>query len=163
MTSDLATGPLRAEHRELPPHLRALQTAADELAQMDRSEAVRTLGDIVAFLRDHLVPHARAEEAVLYPAVEEAMNAPGATATMRADHAEIVARIERLADTANAVGERWPDPRLAVDLTPRARRAVRHPAPPLPQGGCPAPVLDAHLTAEQASALFARMGESAHQ
>jgi iron-sulfur cluster repair protein YtfE (RIC family) len=164
MTSDLATEPLRAEHRELLPHLRALQTAADELAKMDRSEAVRTLGDIVAFLRGHLVPHARAEEAVLYPAVEEAMNAPGATATMRADHAEIVARIGRLADTANAVGERWPDPRLAVDLT---HELVGLSAILLlhfrKEEDVLLPVLDAHLTAEQASALFASMGESAHQ
>jgi iron-sulfur cluster repair protein YtfE (RIC family) len=131
---------------------------------MDRSEDVRTLDDIVAFLRGHLVPHARAEEAVLYPAVEEAMNAPGATATMRADHAEIVARIERLADTANAVGESWPAPRLAVDLT---HELVGLSAILLlhfrKEEDVLLPVLDAHLTAEQATALFAPMGESAHQ
>ena len=86
----LPTEPLRAEHRGLLPHLQGLETLTDEVDRWDADEAAHVLGDIVGFLRGHLVPHARAEEQVLYPAVEEAMAAPGATATMRADHAEIV-------------------------------------------------------------------------
>ena len=45
---------------------------------------------------------------MLYPAVEQAMAAPGATATMRAHHAEIVSRNDRLADTAATVATRCP-------------------------------------------------------
>ena len=165
MTSEQRpTEPLRAEHRDLLPHLLALDAAANDAAGWDRDVAARALGDIVGFLRGHLVPHAAAEEAVLYPAVEEAMAAPGATATMRADHVEIVARIDRLADTAASVAQRWPDAELARDL---AHQLV----------GLSAilqlhfhkeeevllPVLDDSLSAEDATALFGRMGEVAHQ
>jgi iron-sulfur cluster repair protein YtfE (RIC family) len=116
MTDRLPTEPLRAEHRDLLPHLHALDIAANEVDGWDRDEALRILGDIVEFLRGHLVPHAAAEEQVLYPAVEDAMAAPGATATMRADHSEIVARIDRLAEAVPMVGARWPDADLAHDL-----------------------------------------------
>lgn len=164
MTSPtLPTEPLRAEHRDLLPHLRALDAAADELDRWDRDEAVHVLGDILGFLRDHLVPHATAEEAVLYPAVEDAMAAPGATATMRADHAEIVARIDRLADAAGAVEQRWPDAALVRDLAHQLvglsailQLHFRKEEEVL------LPVLDERLGTEDASDLFARMGEAAH-
>ncbi len=164
MTSPtLPTEPLRAEHRDLLPHLRALDAAADELDRWDRDEAVHVLGDILGFLRDHLVPHATAEEAVLYPAVEDAMSAPGATATMRADHAEIVARIDRLADAAGAVEQRWPDAALVRDLAHQLvglsailQLHFRKEEEVL------LPVLDERLGTEDASDLFARMGEAAH-
>ncbi|HET9608721.1 MAG TPA: hemerythrin domain-containing protein [Acidimicrobiales bacterium] len=164
MTSPtLPTEPLRAEHRDLLPHLRALDAAADELDRWDRDEAVHVLGDILGFLRDHLVPHATAEEAVLYPAVEDAMAAPGATATMRADHAEIVARIDRLADATGAVEQRWPDAALVRDLAHQLvglsailQLHFRKEEEVL------LPVLDERLGTEDASDLFARMGEAAH-
>jgi iron-sulfur cluster repair protein YtfE (RIC family) len=159
----LPTEPLRAEHRDLLPHLRLLGTAADELDRWDRDEATRTLGELVGFLRGHLVPHAAAEEQVLYPAVEEAMAAPGATATMVADHADIVGRIDRLAQTAGAVEDSWPDPELARDLT---RQLVGLDAILLlhfrKEEEVLLPVLDRSLTVEDASALFARMGGVAH-
>src|SRR5512139_4336790 len=113
----LPTEPLRAEHRDLLPHLQGLETIADEVDRWNADEAAHVLGEIVEFLRGHLIPHSQAEEQVLYPAVEQAMAAPGATATMRADHAEIVARIDRLADTAATVADRWPDNTMARDLT----------------------------------------------
>jgi iron-sulfur cluster repair protein YtfE (RIC family) len=156
--------PLRAEHRDLLPHLLALDAAADDVAGWDRDVAAGALGDIVTFLRGHLVPHAGAEEAVLYPAVEAAMNAPGATATMRADHVEIVARIDRLAALTADVEHRWPDDALARDLTHELvglsailRLHFRKEEEVL------LPVLDAALCADDAEALFTRMGEVAHR
>ncbi len=74
--------------------LRGLEAIADEIDRWDADEATHVLGEIVGFLRAHLAPHARAEEQVLYPAVEEAMAAAGAPVTMRADHVEIVSRID---------------------------------------------------------------------
>ncbi|HSE47347.1 MAG TPA: hypothetical protein VLA89_18650, partial [Gemmatimonadales bacterium] len=55
----LPTEPLRAEHRDLLPHLRGLETIADEVDRWDADEATHVLGEIVEFLRGHLVPHAR--------------------------------------------------------------------------------------------------------
>ena len=100
---------------------------------------------------------------MLYPAVEEAMAAPGATATMRADHVEIVARIDRLAATARAVQERWPDPQLARDLAHQlvglAAILQLHFSK---EEDILLPVLDATLDPDRASELFVRMAEAAH-
>jgi iron-sulfur cluster repair protein YtfE (RIC family) len=165
MTKDQRpTEPLRAEHRDLLPHLLALDTVATDVSNWDRDAAVRALGDVVGFLRGHLVPHATAEEQVLYPAVEQAMAAPGATATMAADHAEIVARIDRLADTIATIEQQWPDTALArgvthqlVGLSAILQLHFRKEEEVL------LPVLDASLGADEAAALFARMGDVAHQ
>jgi iron-sulfur cluster repair protein YtfE (RIC family) len=163
MTEHRPTEPLRSEHRDLLPHLLALDTAANDAATWDRDTAVATLGDLVEFLRGHLVPHATAEEAVLYPAVEEAMGAPGATATMRADHVEIVARIDRLAESAAAVEHRWPDADLARDVAHQlvGLSAILH-LHFSKEEDVLLPVLDASLDAGAAAALFTRMGEVAH-
>ena len=163
MTDNRPTEPLRAEHRDLLPHLRALDTAANEVAGWNRDTAIATLGEIVGFLRGHLVPHAAAEEAFLYPAVEQAMAAPGATATMRADHVEIVARIDQLADTMSAITQRWPDADLSRDLGHQlvGLSAILH-LHFRKEEEVLLPVLDASLNADAASALFARMGDVAH-
>lgn len=162
-TQALPTEPLRAEHRELLPHLQALDHAADEAYRWDLDEARHVLGGIVEFLRGHLVPHAHAEEQVLYPAIEDAMTAPGATATMRADHSEIVARIERLAATVEALG---PD---SVDDPARARD-MAHQLVGLSailrlhfakEEEVLLPVLDRTLDAEHAADLFSRMSHDA--
>ena len=159
----LPTEPLRAEHRDLLPHLQGLETIADEVDRWNADEAAHVLGEIVGFLRGHLVPHARAEEQVLYPAVEDAMAAPGATATMRTDHAEIVTRIDRLADTAATVATRWPDDTVARDVT---HQLVGLSAILLlhfrKEEEVLLPVLDATLGSDDAAALFARMGKEAH-
>jgi iron-sulfur cluster repair protein YtfE (RIC family) len=163
MSDRRPTEPLRAEHRDLLPHLLALDSAANDAAGWDRDAAVATLTDVVGFLRGHLVPHAAAEEAVLYPAVEVAMGAPGATATMRADHVEIVARIDRLAESAAAVAQRWPDADLARDV---AHQLVGLSAILQlhfsKEEDVLLPVLDASLDADAAATLFTRMAEVAH-
>ena len=100
---------------------------------------------------------------MLYPAVEDAMGAPGATATMRADHTEIVARIDRLAAAVEAVPGRWPTVGLVddvanqlaglsaiVDLHFRKEEEVL------------LPVLDRGVP-EAAQSLFTRMGHAGHQ
>jgi hemerythrin-like domain-containing protein len=163
-TEPLPTEPLRAEHRDLLPHLRALDTAANEVDRWSRDEALHVLGDVVGFLRGHLVPHATAEEHVLYPAVEEAMAAPGATATMRADHTEIVGRIDRLADTVATIEERWPDGDLVRDLVHQlvGLSAILQ-LHFNKEEEVLLPVLDASLSADEAAQLFGRMGEVAHR
>jgi len=93
--SALPTDPIRREHRHLQPHLEELEAAATEVGQWDKAAASERLPHIVDFLETHLIPHARAEEEILYPAVDEAMRAPDATATMRVDHDEIAVRVGR--------------------------------------------------------------------
>jgi iron-sulfur cluster repair protein YtfE (RIC family) len=95
------TEPLRAEHAELLPRLESLRDAAPALEDHD-NEALPTVDTALAFLRDSLIPHAQAEDAVLYPVVEQVMKAPGATATMSRDHVEVsrlTADLQRLRDS----------------------------------------------------------------
>jgi iron-sulfur cluster repair protein YtfE (RIC family) len=81
--------PLRDEHRELLPNVHALRAAADAVGVVPVPELRRHIAQAHEFLAHHLLPHAAVEEAVLYPAVEQVMGCPGATATMRRDHLEI--------------------------------------------------------------------------
>ena len=99
----LVTQPLRDEHQELLPQLELVREAADSIApgQDSRSAVDRA----IEFLTDHLLPHAAAEEAVLYPEVARLMNSTQATKTMEADHAEVsrlTAELRRLRGTLTA-------------------------------------------------------------
>ena len=110
-TTTTVTEPLRAEHRQLAPHLDELRSVAASVGAW--SATVTRLHEVVGYMRDHLLTHAAAEEAVLYPAVETAMGAPGAMDTMIADHRDIAHRIEALADTAAEIG---PGPARAEEI-----------------------------------------------
>lgn len=73
--------------------------------------------DLVAFLRAELLPHAKGEEAYLYPAVEPLLRQESmATATMSIDHEHIVGYVDRLAAASE---------RLAVaDVDEREARLI---------------------------------------
>lgn len=156
------TEPLRSEHQDLWPHLAALGGVATELDDWSEHTAGR-LAEVVAFLRSHLIPHATAEEAVLYPKVEALLGAPGATATMAADHVEIVSRIDELDRLVAAVGPERPD----AETVERLRRRLYgldailalHFAK---EEDVLLPVLDERLTAEEAQDMFRAMGHVAH-
>lgn len=95
-TTHRPTEPLRIEHRELLPEIEALGTTADELETASEADARGLIARAYDFLANHLIPHALAEDAVLYPAVERAMTAPGATDTMRRDHTQAIHDVELL-------------------------------------------------------------------
>jgi hemerythrin-like domain-containing protein len=92
--------PLRDEHRELLPRIDAIRDVADAVGSVAAGELRDRITDVLAFLREDLIPHAKAEEAVLYPEVELALAAPRATATMSRDHVEIAALTAELGDIA---------------------------------------------------------------
>jgi len=81
--------PLRAEHRELLPHVEHLRQTADAIGVAGAADLVDRVAADVSFLTGHLIPHARAEDAALYPVVERLLGADGATATMSREHEEV--------------------------------------------------------------------------
>lgn len=81
---------LREEHTRLLPHVEQLRFAADAVGETSDEEVRDRLDESLQFLHEHLLPHARVEEEVLYPVVAEVLGAPDATETMRRDHAEAV-------------------------------------------------------------------------
>jgi iron-sulfur cluster repair protein YtfE (RIC family) len=90
------TEPFRREHEELLSHIEHIGQAAREVPRLDRGERELLVGRILGFLRGTLVPHAKAEEEVLYPEWAKLVGFADAAVPMVHDHEAIVARIERL-------------------------------------------------------------------
>ena len=90
------TEPVRREHAELHAHIEHIGQAAREVPRLDRGERELLVGRIVEFLTGTLVPHAKAEEEVLYPEWARLVGFEDAAVPMIHDHEAIVERIERL-------------------------------------------------------------------
>lgn len=164
MTS-LPTEPIREEHRELLPHLHELERAATEVTRWTSEVAFERLPPIVGFLQDHLLPHALAEDEILYPAVDQAMGVPNATETMRVDHDEITTRVRHLRATITAALAKWPDDEniagIAHQLSALSGIILLHFRK---EEEVLLPILDSVLTVEEAEALFESMDSGArHQ
>jgi hemerythrin-like domain-containing protein len=156
------TQPLREEHKQLLPHIEYIREAADLVGDAPPEAFARTLDDVHTFIVHHLMPHARAEERVLYPAVERALHAAGATATMIRDHREI----ERLSDELGEL--RWQvGTRPVVDHEAKSLRRVLYGLYALirlhfvKEEEVLLPVLDEMLTADEAIRLFEDMAAAA--
>ena len=93
------TEPFRQEHAELLAHIEHLAAAAREVPRLSELERAALRDRVVAFLRGTLIPHAQAEERILYPAWAQLIGSPDAAAPMVHDHEAIVARVERLEAT----------------------------------------------------------------
>ena len=90
------TEPFRNEHEQLLEHIEHIAAAARELPRLSDEERDALRARILAFLRGTLIPHAIAEEKVLYPEWSKLLGFADAAAPMIHDHEAIVARIERL-------------------------------------------------------------------
>ena len=156
-----ATRPIRDEHRALLPHIERLRVTADDVGHVPGSVLRTKLDEAHEFLVRHLIPHARAEDEVLYPAVARLMGAPKATATMSRDHVEVVRLTAELA-TLRVFPESEPDAQRANDL----RRVLyglyalvrTHFAK---EEEIYLPILDERLTLAEAADLFKEMERSA--
>ena len=93
------TQPFRDEHRELMRHVEHLRGAARELPRLSLQERDLLVARIAAFLRDTLLPHARAEEDVLYPAWARLVGDEDAAIPMVHDHEAIAERVRDLERT----------------------------------------------------------------
>ena len=87
-----------AEHDELRDTLGLLRDAADRLAAGPDRSALQGLVRAYTLLTDRILPHERAEETLLYPALAHPLGSGEATATMSRTHAEI----QRLSDRIGA-------------------------------------------------------------
>ena len=91
------TEPFREEHEQLLEHIEHIAQAAREMPRLSDEERAALRERILDFLRGTLLPHARAEEEVLYPEWSRLLGFPDAAAPMIHDHEAIVARVDRLA------------------------------------------------------------------
>ena len=101
------TEPLRAEHKELFPHVESLRIAGESIHVHLFSPSIREQVEIAyKFLTHELIPHAKAEDRALYPMVQKVMGAKEATATMSRDHVEVDRLTVELGDLLDKVGSR---------------------------------------------------------
>lgn len=80
---------MRDEHKGLFPHIESLKLAGISVHGTLSQASLDLINESYEFLNGHLLPHAQAEEATLYPAVQKVMGTPYATATMSRDHVEV--------------------------------------------------------------------------
>ena len=85
-----------AEHDELRDTLGLLRDSADRLAAAPDAAALESLSTAHSFLTDRILPHERAEESQLYPALARPLGSDEATATMSRTHAEILRLADRI-------------------------------------------------------------------
>lgn len=156
------TEPLHAEHETLLPGIESLRETAEAVGSASGSELASRVGRAHDFLLHTLIPHAAAEDRVLYPAVERAMNAPGATATMRRDHVEVGRFTSRLGELRQQIDEGMAPENEAAEL----RRVLYglHALVTLhfaKEEETYLPVLDEHLDVDAAADLFESMHAAA--
>jgi iron-sulfur cluster repair protein YtfE (RIC family) len=99
------TQPLRDEHKELIPHIERILEVANSLPEAPLAQIGEGVNEVYEFLAYHLLPHAQAEDAALYPTVQKALGSPDATRTMSRDHVEVGRYIEELARLRQDVSE----------------------------------------------------------
>ena len=156
----LITQPLRDEHKELLPLLEQVKAAADAVGQ--GADATEALDRAYQFLAAHLLPHAAAEEVALYPVVGRIMGSPEATKTMQVDHAEVGRLTEELRQLRELLADQVPSAEQEREL-----RRVLYGLYTLvkvhfaKEEDVYLPLLDSHLTAEEARAMFDAMEAAA--
>lgn len=156
--------PLREEHQELFPHIKHMQTVADAIGIAPLVSLQQEIDEITAFLVHQLLPHAQAEERVLYPIVDEVVGAPGVTATMSQDHLAIGQLTEELKSQRQKVQ----GASLQISQQQALRRVLYglltlvtvHMAK---EEEVYLPLLEAHLTEDTARRLFEDMEQVARE
>lgn len=88
--------PLAEEHEELRMRIEEIRDIADGIGELSIGDLRERIRETHEFLTHHLIPHALAEDEVLYPVVARIMGAPRATATMSRDHVAVVRLTEEL-------------------------------------------------------------------
>ena len=87
---------IRDEHRELIAQIEVLRTVADSIGSASIESIREGVGQAYTFLIHQLIPHAQAEEQVLYLTVGRLLRALEATETMSRDHLEVIRLTEEL-------------------------------------------------------------------
>ena len=156
------TQPLREEHKELFPHIESLKLAGMAVHGTLSQASLDLIDEAYAFLTTHLLPHAHAEEAALYPVVQKVMGTPYGTATMSRDHVEV----ERLTRELSALREQLSPTEIGAAKANELKRVLYGLYTLVKvhfdkEEEVYLPLLDANLTAEDARAMFEAMEAAA--
>ncbi len=113
--ADVATARhLRAEHDAVQPVIEQIRAVADGLSTRERDlTPVRAL---VRQLDENLLPHERADEALLVPLVARALGGTDATAAMSRTHAEIEHQVGRLRALLTDLDDETAEPEDVIEV-----------------------------------------------
>ena len=104
-----------SEHDELREGVAMIRTTADILAADRPQEGLEALHRTFQFLTERLLPHERAEETELYPALVAPLGSSEATATMSRMHAEIQRLSRRIGSHLDLIGPKGELSRDQID------------------------------------------------
>ncbi len=161
---NILTQPLRDEHKEFLPHIDRILEIAERIGDAPLPGIRDGLEQVYDFLALHLVPHAQAEEAALYPVVQKVLGSPEATRTMSRDHVEIGRYIEELSVLKNSLTDKLLSSQQAKSL-----RRVLYGVYALvkvhfaKEEEVYLPILDQRLSPEAAREMFEAMEAAAHK
>jgi len=112
---DIATAVrLRAEHDATLPLIEQIRSVADDLSS-DNCD-LEPVGVLLARLEGELLPHERADEALLVPLVDRALGGTDATAAMSRTHAEIEHQVSQLRRLLQALDGDTAEPEDAIEI-----------------------------------------------
>lgn len=155
------TEPLRDEHKELSAKIELLRIAAEAVGAATVPTLQLDIAKIDDFLRHEVLPHAFAEEEVLYITVGKILGPPQATATMSCDHVAISGLAAQLRQLRSGLTGGALDAATSNDL-----RRVLYGLYALLKGHLAKeeevyfPLLDAHLGAHEMHQLLHKMTEA---
>jgi hemerythrin-like domain-containing protein len=89
---------LHRDHERLREQTDEIRDAARTIPLLDVDSREQARQGIIAYLREHVVPHTWVDERVLYPEVVERLGDPLVTASMNYDHIAIRKWIDDIAD-----------------------------------------------------------------
>lgn len=107
---------LRAEHEQLAPVLDRLTEVADRLPTLSGAERVPLLTELDALLQQQLLPHERADDRQVYPAVAALLGGDDPLAAMSRTHREIFVLYQRLNRLISGLPPQGPDPGTLREL-----------------------------------------------
>ena len=107
---------LLQDHRQLRSRLQAIRALGDRVDELAVGYLRSELESSLAFLETRLLPHARAEEAILYPVVALSMGASQATETMSRDHVELARLTAQLRHALDRIESGQPPFRLQLEI-----------------------------------------------
>lgn len=87
---------MRDDHRRQVARIEHIRTLADSIGVTPVASFREALGHLYLFLLHQVLPHAQAEEQVLYPTVGRLLGSLEATETMSRDHLEILQLTEEV-------------------------------------------------------------------
>jgi soluble P-type ATPase len=111
---------IRDEHREFMPEIHRIRQVADRLDRVEPRIARQELEKVRLFLVDQLLPHERAEDEAVYPAIAALIGGEDPTAAMSRAHQEIAHRIRVFCRLLDEI----PDEGPGHDDLPELRRIL---------------------------------------